>query len=117
MAAPGSFDLQLRRFGRDVVRQTQASIESFADEVVAEAIRIAPVGETGNYRASIRKDKSFSVLGAIGGLVGIGQGAWSWYIISDVPYATRLEHGHSKQAPNGVFGVAVTAVRSRYGLR
>ncbi|SFO05831.1 hypothetical protein [Xenorhabdus japonica] len=63
----------------------------------------APTEETG------RIDKSGNMTKAVGDLV-IGQfkvGVKSVYFSNVVPYAYRLEMGHSKQAPNGM--VAVTA--------
>jgi hypothetical protein len=36
------------------------------------------------------------------------------YIQNNLPYAERLENGHSKQAPNGVFGLAFTGVAAAY---
>lgn len=37
------------------------------------------------------------------------------YIQNNLPYAEKLENGHSKQAPNGVFGLAFTGVAGAYG--
>ena len=37
------------------------------------------------------------------------------YIQNNLPYAEKLENGHSKQAPNGVFGLAFTGVAAAYG--
>jgi len=36
------------------------------------------------------------------------------YIQNNLPYAEKLENGHSKQAPNGVFGLAMTGVAAAY---
>ncbi|EKT4568459.1 HK97 gp10 family phage protein [Pseudomonas putida] len=36
------------------------------------------------------------------------------YIQNNLPYAEKLENGHSKQAPNGVFGLAFTGVAAAY---
>lgn len=36
------------------------------------------------------------------------------YIQNNLPYAERLENGHSKQAPNGIFGLAMTGVAAAY---
>lgn len=36
------------------------------------------------------------------------------YIQNNLPYAEKLEKGHSKQAPNGVFGLAFTGVAAAY---
>ncbi|NQD57471.1 HK97 gp10 family phage protein [Pseudomonas alloputida] len=36
------------------------------------------------------------------------------YIQNNLPYADKLENGHSKQAPNGVFGLAFTGVAAAY---
>ncbi|PHM60643.1 hypothetical protein Xsto_03800 [Xenorhabdus stockiae] len=63
----------------------------------------APAEETG------RIDKNGNLTQAIGDLM-IGQfkvGVKAVYFSNNVPYAYRLEMGHSKQAPNGM--VAVTA--------
>ena len=37
------------------------------------------------------------------------------YIQNNLPYAEKLENGHSKQASNGVFGLAFTGVAAAYG--
>lgn len=36
------------------------------------------------------------------------------YIQNNLPYAEKLENGHSKKAPNGVFGLAMTGVAAAY---
>ncbi len=36
------------------------------------------------------------------------------YIQNNLPYAEKLENGHSKQAPSGVFGVAFAGVAAAY---
>lgn len=116
MANAGSFNLEIGRFNRKFLQQAQRSAEDLTDEVVAEAKRIAPV-DTGHYKGTIRKDRAFSLAGAVAALFGRGQGVWSFYVISDAEYAEALELGHSDQAPHGVFSVAASTVRARYGLR
>lgn len=37
------------------------------------------------------------------------------YIQNNLVYAEKLENGHSKKAPNGVFGLAFTGVAAAYG--
>lgn len=37
------------------------------------------------------------------------------YIQNNLPYAETLENGHSKQAPNGIYGLAFTGVAAAYG--
>lgn len=41
--------------------------------------------------------------------------AREYYFISSVPYARKIERGHSSQAPNGVFEVVAALARSRFG--
>lgn len=36
------------------------------------------------------------------------------YIQTNLPYAERLENGHSKQAPAGIYGLAFTGVAEAY---
>ncbi|GKQ44378.1 hypothetical protein PSTH2693_04500 [Pseudomonas syringae pv. theae] len=36
------------------------------------------------------------------------------YIQNNLPYAEKLENGHSKQAPSGVFGLAFAGVAAAY---
>ncbi|MCV4287870.1 HK97 gp10 family phage protein [Pseudomonas capsici] len=36
------------------------------------------------------------------------------YIQNNLPYSEKLENGHSKQAPSGVFGVAFAGVAAAY---
>ncbi|GAI23301.1 unnamed protein product [marine sediment metagenome] len=36
------------------------------------------------------------------------------YLQNNLPYAERLENGHSKQAPNGVYGLAFTSVSAAF---
>ena len=115
MAVAGSFNLQLQRISRRYIEQAQTSAEELAQEIVVEAKLIAPV-DTGTYRSSIEARPVFSLTGALASLFGAGQGAWTWHVVSDVPYAEALELGHSRQAPSGVFGVAASTVRARRGL-
>lgn len=42
--------------------------------------------------------------------------ATTYWIVNNVPYALRLERGHSKQAPNGMLAMAIESVSSRYGV-
>lgn len=36
------------------------------------------------------------------------------YIQNNLPYAEKLENGHSKQAPSGIFGLAFAGVAAAY---
>lgn len=37
------------------------------------------------------------------------------WLTNNVPYAGRLEDGHSEQAPEGVLGITVERIRSQFG--
>jgi hypothetical protein len=37
------------------------------------------------------------------------------YLQNNLPYAEKLELGHSKQAPSGIFGLAFAGVAAAYG--
>lgn len=81
---------------------------SFIGAFYNNLVMLSPV-DTGRYRNNhhISFDApSFAVDGAFG-LVLPPAGTYpTVYIQNNLPYALRLEHGHSKQAPTGIYGNA-----------
>ncbi len=117
---PADFALQILRDGDKHVRK-------ITGEVLQQVVTRSPVMD-GEYRASHKVsvnspdnayEKGFDLAGGatiqkglatastakIGGIV---------YVQTNCPYGMRLENGHSKQAPNGVYALSFQSVVSKY---
>ncbi len=90
-----------------------ARIGFILDWIYAQIYRISPV-RTGAYRA----DHQLYVNGArvtpeTAATLNIPPGAECW-LINTKPYARRLEHGWSTQAPDGVYEITAVAAKARF---
>lgn len=131
-----SNDANVRRFQVelvDVIRnrvpaQAALIMQKIASQALRGVVFASPV-DTGRFRgnwqmqqggpaASVleRTDPSGSVTMAAGEAViaraTIDAPLW---MTNNVPYAGRLEDGHSQQAPEGVLGITVERLRSQFG--
>ncbi|MFJ4454385.1 HK97 gp10 family phage protein [Pseudomonas sp. NPDC089392] len=107
----------------DLVKQARI----IAMALLGEVIQRSPV-DTGRFRGnhtvsigapvltdSPNLDKSGGATQAAGQTVLQGLKPYTViYLQNNLPYAERLENGHSKQAPNGVYGLAFTSVAAAF---
>lgn len=114
-------------FALEVVKNADDHLKKIVGETLQQVITRSPVMD-GEYRASHKVtldspqnayEKGFDLSGnetlnqglkvastaKIGGLV---------YIQTLSPYGTRLENGHSQQAPNGVYALSFRYVCEKY---
>lgn len=125
------------------IGEIEAGIEQRQRQIAAEALGAiisgSPVDE-GAYRENHRvtidsEDHGYDAtagagkgseppLGATAGVEAYSEGlriiarAPAFSVIriqNNIPYGERLENGHSKQAPNGVYGLAYIGVSEKYG--
>lgn len=95
-------------FADDVENAYNIKYRAFIGDFYNNLVMLSPV-DTGRYKNNHHisfNAPSYAVDGAFG-LVFPPTGAYpTVYIQNNLPYALRLEHGHSKQAPTGVYGNA-----------
>jgi hypothetical protein len=117
---PSAFVAQIES---DLTKQTRIIAMALLGEIVARS----PV-DTGRFRGNTtvsigspvysngaNVDPSGSGTLSAGNAVLAGLKPYTIiYIQNNLPYAEKLENGHSKQAPNGVFGLAFTGVAAAY---
>ena len=113
-------------FGFKVLEDADDFSKKVAGEVLQQVVTRSPVDSgafRGNHRVSVGSvdttaDKSQTENTAIqrgvatiqaGG--GIGKIV---YISNSLPYATKIEFGHSMQAPNGVYALSFQSVVNKY---
>jgi hypothetical protein len=122
MSQTGSFALDLAAFAQ----QTKDAIDETLQEVVIEignsVIRMSPV-DTGRFRGNWQFSISSPATGTLDALDKGGgdtaariagdalffKAGETAYIVNNLPYAVRLEYGHSDQAPGGM--VRITLAR------
>jgi hypothetical protein len=126
----GKFSLDLSR----LIAKANGQADTVARKIMLETFRSAvmksPV-DTGRFRAnwvmgygapntatSDATDKSGGgTIGRIASAVAttrLTEGA-SIFCTNSLPYALKLEHGSSKQSPNGMVRLTLTEISSRYG--
>ena len=75
-------------------------VDNISADLLKEVIRRSPVGKTGMFKRSWRKR-------------GSGR---NYQISNSQSYGHALEHGRSKQAPEGVVGPSIQTIKQRrYG--
>ncbi len=103
----------------------QARIIAMA--LLGEIVKVSPV-DTGRFRGNTMVSIGAPVFSTTekvdkdgGPTIAAGQTALQGlkpftviYIQNNLPYAEKLENGHSKKAPSGVFGLAMTGVAAAY---
>ena len=94
-------------FGDEVGDELDRTYRKFAINVYNNLQALSPV-DTGRYRRShhisIGSPSYAETGGGIGLVLGLPQHTYPLvYFQNNLPYGLRLEHGHSKQAPTGVY--------------
>lgn len=114
-----SFDAQIKKFLKETEIELTKEARRFAGFVYAEAVARSPI-DTGEYQASWRiavntpdlsvaNGKALNTAQQIGKLKQVKPGD-TIFVSNNVPYALKLENGHSQQAPLGVLNQAIAAV-------
>lgn len=121
-----SFQLQLdRAYERKVDQRVHAATRWVALEALRRVVMKSPVAEgrfKGNWQAalSVRPDGVLDVVDP-NGAATIAEGSRNIsqlrpyevvFLSNNVPYARRLEEGHSQQAPQGVVAVTVAELKA-----
>lgn len=131
-----SNDANVRRFQielADVIRnrvpaQATVIVRKVAQQALQGVVRASPV-DTGRFRGNWQMQIGTPAAGAIDRLDPSGAAALAagepviaqatidapLWLTNNVPYAGRLEDGHSDQAPEGVLGITVERLRSQFG--
>lgn len=113
-------------FGFKVLEDADDFSKKVAGEMLQQVVTRSPVDSgafRGNHRVGVgsvdtRADKSQTENNALQrGLATIQSGGGLGklvYISNSLPYATKIEFGHSMQAPNGVYSLSFQYVSSKY---
>ncbi|MGP9796195.1 hypothetical protein ACT3UJ_02370 [Halomonas sp. 86] len=137
MARRGGWSTPLSAF----IPQVENELVKLRNQIVAEALQILQFGspvDQGTYRHNHRisigdRDMTFElVAGSTAPKGNLDQQAYDReirklltenapftivYLQNNLPYAVRIEDGHSDQAGDGVYRTAASAIRSKYGGR
>lgn len=131
-----SNDANVRRFQvelADVIRnrvpaQAAVIMQKIALQALQGVVRASPV-DTGRFRGNWQMQAGTPATGVLDRLDPSGSAALAagesviaqatidapLWLTNNVPYAGRLEDGHSDQAPEGVLGITVERLRSQFG--
>lgn len=116
----GPFELQLRAFAEKAGENAEQVVRKIIIDVWAELIERSPV-DTGRFRGNWIYSVNAKATGTVpttGTTLAptprpdpptIEAGAFGkvHHIVNHLPYARRLEEGHSQQAPNGMVDLTV----------
>ena len=114
-------------FSLEVVKNAIAIQKKITAEVLQQVITRSPVMD-GEFRASHKVtvgkpqagyDKGFDLAGGATIAKGLGVVATLKlgglvYVQTNSPYGLKLENGHSKQAPKGIYALTFLSVTSKY---
>lgn len=116
----GPFELQIRAFAEKAKNNADLVVRKVLLDVWTELVMRSPV-DTGRFRASwlygagtmprgvaAQTGSTESPVAAPSApdFAGAGMGG-TFFVVNNLPYAYRLETGHSKQAPSGLVGLTV----------
>lgn len=113
-------------FGFKVLEDADDFSKKVAGEMLQQVVTRSPVDSgafRGNHRVGVGSvdttaDKSQTENNALQrGLAAIQSGGGLGKIVhisNSLPYATKIEFGHSMQAPNGVYALSFQSVANRY---
>jgi len=131
----GSFTLDLQRFAEKCAERADDAVGNIVVRIAAELDKRSPVGDAtywknpppagyigGHFRANWQLGVGAMPMGEIPGVDRTGEKTLGrimaeipeqaagkvYYIANNAPYAQRLEHGWSRQAPQGLVGLTVT---------
>lgn len=91
----------------DIDKELNKKINEFLTTCYNNLVALSPV-DTGRYRSAHHfslNAPSYAESGATAIKVPIGDYP-TVYLQNNLPYVVRIEHGHSKQAPSGVYANA-----------
>ena len=111
-------------FSKSMVENVDSFTKKVAGEMLQQVVMRSPV-LTGQYRGnhrvginSINPTANDDTSGALEKGIATINGSVVYgkmiYISNSLPYATKIEFGHSKQAPNGVYALSFQSVVSKY---
>ncbi len=130
-----TFALDLERFAEKCGEKADAAVGNIVVRIAAEVDKRSPVGDAtywknpppkgyigGHFRANWQLGVGVMPMGEVAGVDPTGERTFGeivaripddaagrvFYIANNAPYAMRLEHGYSRQAPQGVVGLTVT---------
>jgi hypothetical protein len=123
------FALSLERFGKVTTEQATTIVRKITLELDSAVVMTTPVDTgraRGNWYPSIGapsseinesatdKDGSASKsrIDAVVSTAELGKTIW---LSNNLDYITKLENGHSKQAPNGMVAINMARIVSHYG--
>lgn len=116
-----SFASELRAFASKSQQNADLVRRRVAIEIFERVIKRSPVdtgrfrgnwqASVGDYPRSIIEDTDPTGAGASANMVSLVLGDKTnhpLYLVNNLPYSLRLEHGHSQQAPSGMVKVTVS---------
>jgi len=121
-----NFRLSLEKFGKLTEEKHTKLIRMVALDVLRRVVLKSPV-RTGRFRAnwnvgigspdlSTTEETANTAMQKGAAVVeGVKDGNVAIYVSNNLDYAEALEHGHSKQAPQGVVGVTVAEMQATMG--
>lgn len=134
----GTFALDLAKFAEKAGERADEVVGTIVVQIAAELDRRSPVGDAvywkhpapkgyvgGHFRANWQLGVSAMPGGEVAGVDPSGSATQArigaaipdeaaglvYYIANNVPYATRIEYGWSRQAPQGLVGLTATMFR------
>lgn len=135
----GSFTLDLQKFAQKCGKKADDMVGNIVVRIAAEVDRRSPVGDAtywknpppkgyigGHFRGNWQLGVGVMPVGEIPGVDPSGGKAQArilaeipnqaagkvFWLANNAPYAQRLEHGYSRQAPQGVVGLTVVMFQS-----
>lgn len=127
MAARNGWTVPPNLFANVVEEDLSKKIRVIAMAMLSEIVLKSPV-DTGRFRANnivsignpvltyteqVDKNGGDTITRGLTAMSGL-EPYTVLYIQNSLPYAEKLEQGHSKQAPGGIFGVSFTSVTQAY---
>lgn len=125
------FNLSLEKFAKGYLPETQTLfIKKIAMDLADKLIKMSPV-DTGMFKgawvAGVNNvdsskpntpDKSgVATMARIQSMIGTVQAGDTIYISNNMEYAVKLEHGHSKQAPQGMVAISINFIEAQLQAR
>lgn len=114
-------------FAIEVVQKATKEQKTLITQILQQVIIRSPVMD-GEFRASHKVsigrpinnyEKGYDLSGAqtlsdgVGVVAKVNLGDIA-YVQTNSPYGVALEHGHSQQAPQGIYGLTVEYIKSKY---
>lgn len=120
-----SFTLDIQKFVTGAKQRANDAVGRIVVGVSAEIDMRSPV-DTGRFRGNWQLGVNSVPSGTLANLDKTGNATQAriaasvpdeaaghvFWIVNNLPYATRLEHGYSRQAPQGMVGLTLTRFQS-----